>query len=144
LLLPNRKKGIVYKLAPVQETKKEDYIGFYVHMVSTNSVSYLERRQLIIEYNTKAFGENIISNGKLIYDIPRTCRSGGSSRHNAIPEYFEVTLRDITSNKVEIERRNTGGIDSCLQLLPQEKGVYSAILYFLPQINVQAAGIPTI
>lgn len=148
LLLPNRKKGLVYKLTPVQETKKGDYIGFHVHMASTNSVSYFNNGELIVEYNTETFGDSIVSKEKLVYEIPRNYQIGNSSRHNAVPEHFEVTLRDIASNRFKIEWNNTGGIDSCLQLLPKEKGIYSATLYFSPiieeePINLKLIGVDT-
>lgn len=146
LLLPNRKIGLVYKLTPVQESKKEDKMGFYVHMSSTNSVTYLQKGELIIEYNSKAFGDSIISNGKLEFEIPRNYQKGRSSWFNAIPEHFEVSLQDVSSNKFKIVWENSLGTDSCIQLLPKDRGIYSAVLYFSPlakeePINLKLIGV---
>lgn len=132
LLIPNRKKGLVYRLTPVIDTKKEDKIGFHVHMASTNSVSYLQKGELIIEYNSLVFGDSIVSKGKLEYEIPRNFDKGNSAKYNAIPEHFEVSLEDLTTNKFKIEWENTLGIDSCLQLFPEKRGIFSATLYFSP------------
>lgn len=148
LLLPNRKKGMVYKLSPVQASKRENYIGFHVHMASTNSVAYFDSGELIIEYNVKAFGDSIISKNRLVYDIPRNHRIGSASRDNAVPEQFDVSLKDIASDRFKIEWKNRGGMDSCLQLFPAEKGIHSATLYFRPivedePINVKLTGIDT-
>ena len=148
LLLPNRKRGIVYKLTPVQETEKKNYIGFNVQISSTNSVSYFDNGELIIEYNEKAFGDSIVSNGKLIYEIPRNYQIGNTARYSAIPEHFEVTLNDITSNRFKIKWKNKEGTDNYLQLLPQKGGIHSATLYFSPiieeeQINLKLIGVDT-
>lgn len=132
-LLPNRKTGIVYKLNPIHETKKVDFLGFNLHISSANSATYLHKGELIIEYDNEAFGDSIVTKGDLIYDIPRNYKINNGSRSNAIPKHFEVKITDIDSNKFKIQWINQNTLDSCIQLLPQNKGIYAAQLYFTPK-----------
>lgn len=146
LLLPNRNKGLIYRLSPIQETKYEDYIGYNIQMLSSNSACYLDRGSLMIEYNSEVFGENIVTSGELLYEIPTNYNSSDSYRINGLPEHFEVTIKDLTPNKLLIEWENTLGIDGCLQLLPGKVGANAIMVYFLPKndrkrVNIQLIGV---
>lgn len=131
-LLPNRKTGIIYKLRPINETKKEDFLGFNLHIASSNKDTYLQKGEIIIEYNAAVFRDSIVSRGDLHYDIPRNYKKEYSSRSGAIPQHFEVNIFDVSPNKFKIQWINPNSTDSCLQLLPSKKGIYGMQLYFKP------------
>jgi len=133
LLLPNRKTGIVYKLRPINETKKENFIGFNLNIASSNKDTYLQRGEIIVEYNIAAFGDSIVSRKNLNYNIPRNFKKKNSSRANAIPQHFDVKIFDVSPNQFKIQWLNTSSPENCLQLLPSKKGIYSMQLYFKPQ-----------
>lgn len=141
LLVPNRLNGIVYKLLPIQETKYEDYIGFSVNLASTNAISYYQQGELLIAYNKEAFGDSIITRENLLFNIPRNYRKPGVVRNGALPDYFKVTVEDIASDTFMISWENESHFDSCLQLLPHERGRYVAELFFKPINHLAPVGI---
>lgn len=132
-LLPNRKKGLIYKLIPIVDREKSDYIGFHIMLTSSNSVAYLKQGELIINYSPECFGDSIVSKGSLIYEIPRNTKKGRSFRSNSIPPHFEVKCIDNSANSIKIEWLNNYSVDSCLQLLPTSIGIHAASIYFLPK-----------
>lgn len=135
LELPNRKKGIVYELAPIDDIEASNTIGFYISFLSANDVVSLHKGQIIIQYNEKSLGKYIVKNKRLKFKHSNISlkKSIRSAHIPTLPLSFEVTVKDIAPNKLRIEWQNMATPDSCFQLLPlQRHGYVGVFLYFEP------------
>ena len=139
--VPNRKTGVVYKLKSNQDNKLEGHIGFNLHLASTNAATYLQKGELVFQYNPEVFGDSIVSRGLLKYEIPRNYDKGNSSWYYAIPESWDVGLSDIGKGQFKIKWENPNDADKCLQLTPSTTGITVARLYFKPKDLLKPMGI---
>lgn len=140
LLIPNRKIGVVYKINPVLESKETEYIGFSINVSSSNIPIYLENGYVEIEYNTMSFGENIVANNRLKFNVKNNYSKPYSSFCNGIPMNYKVQVEDVSTNKIGISfKKSTEG--GYLQLLQVKTGVLLGELYLKPFNNQELTGI---
>lgn len=117
---PNRQTGLVYSLSKNWQIENPNLVGFEVKMSSSNSAVYLSEAELIIEYNTKAFGDSIVLNGNLIsLSIPN---------HFDLADFFDIHVRDIAVNRFKINWTSKPDLEHLMQLLPQSYRAASIIL----------------
>lgn len=149
MLLPNRKKGLVFDLASSYRAQSAEQLSLMVLMTSANSIVFLQQGALEITYNPEALGDSVVSKGRLTYEVPRNYNHGNATRSNAIPEYFAASVADSGPNKFVITWTNTAPPDSCYGLRPSAEEKIAAELYFKPlnkekPLNLQLKGLDTL
>lgn len=102
---------IIYTLEPVIETAFSSIrIGADIKVRSSEGSFGLYQSLIVAEYDTTFFGSNVVENGTIeVYDGDIS----GLSNYN-------LTVTDLTSNKIKIKLTSTGGLDSLFAVSEQK------------------------